>query len=87
MLKRCAYLLILLVLLTPLVAACGESKPQVRIGSQDYTEVFILGHMYQMLLADAGFDAVYKPLGGTAENHRALTANEIDLYPEYTGTA
>lgn len=81
-------LIILLLLAVLLVVACGDStKPRVRIGSQDYTEVFILGHMYQMLLADAGFDAVYRPLGGTAENHRALTANEIDLYPEYTGTA
>ncbi|MFQ5961202.1 MAG: glycine betaine ABC transporter substrate-binding protein, partial [Candidatus Methylomirabilales bacterium] len=59
----------------------------IRISSKEFTEQFLLGNMYEMLLDDAGFDATYAPVGGTTENHDALLAGEIDIYPEYTGTA
>jgi osmoprotectant transport system substrate-binding protein len=87
MLKRHWRVLFALLLIVLVVTACGSKPETIRIGSQDYTEVFILGNLYQMLLADAGFDATYSSIGGTVENHRALTEGEIDLYPEYTGTA
>lgn len=87
MIKRYSRIFFLLLLVLVVLTACGGSKEPIRVGSQDYTEVFILGHLYQMLLEDAGFDATYSSIGGTVENHRALTEGEIDLYPEYTGTA
>jgi osmoprotectant transport system substrate-binding protein len=88
MYKRLTFLLVIL-MIAVLLAACGGggAAPKVRIGSKEFTEQSILGHMYEMLLDDAGFDAEYTPVGGTAENHAALLADEIDLYPEYTGTA
>jgi osmoprotectant transport system substrate-binding protein len=76
-------------LLTALLVACGgsEEATPIRIGSKEFTEQHLLGNMYEMVLDDAGFDASYTALGGTAENHAALMNEDIDLYPEYTGTA
>lgn len=79
-----------LIILSLSLASCGggvEETTTIRIGSKEFTEQHLLGNMYQMLLSDAGYDAVYTSLGGTTENHAALIAGEIDVYPEYTGTA
>ncbi|MEE9514185.1 MAG: glycine betaine ABC transporter substrate-binding protein [Anaerolineales bacterium] len=78
-----------LVLLALVLSACAkeEAPVQIRISSKNFTEQFLLGNMYEMLLDEAGFDATYESLGGTSENHDALLAGEIDIYPEYTGTA
>lgn len=79
-----------LIVLSLFLTSCGGGANEaatIRIGSKEFTEQHILGNMYQMLLADAGYNAVYTPLGGTTENHAALMAGEIDVYPEYTGTA
>ena len=78
-----------LILAALVLGACAteEEAVQIRISSKNFTEQFLLGNMYEMLLDDAGFDATYESLGGTSENHDALIAGEIDIYPEYTGTA
>ncbi|HLF26552.1 MAG TPA: glycine betaine ABC transporter substrate-binding protein [Anaerolineae bacterium] len=61
--------------------------PTIRVGSKDFTEQFILGEMYALLLEDAGFQVERKlNLGGTPVAHNALLNGEIDVYPEYTGT-
>ncbi|HSM57489.1 MAG TPA: glycine betaine ABC transporter substrate-binding protein [Candidatus Sulfomarinibacteraceae bacterium] len=88
--KRFLSLIILLLSLAFVLSACGAGGGDgatIRIGSKEFTEQYLLGNMYEMLLDDAGFDARFTPMGGTAENHRALIEEEIDLYPEYTGTA
>lgn len=60
----------------------------VRIGSKDFTEQFILAEMYGLLLENAGIPfELNTNLGGTGIAHAALVNDEIDLYPEYTGTA
>jgi osmoprotectant transport system substrate-binding protein len=70
-----------------LISACGgASETTIRIGSKEFTEQYILGNMYKLLLEDAGYTVEYQPLGGTSENHQALLNDEIDIYPEYTGT-
>lgn len=82
--------LTILVTIALLLAACGGGGGEgaaVRIGSKEFTEQHLLGNMYEMLLNDAGFDATYTAIGATGENHAALLEGEIDLYPEYTGTA
>jgi osmoprotectant transport system substrate-binding protein len=59
----------------------------LRVGSKDFTEEFILGYMYGLLLENAGFGFEDRTnLGGTGIAYEALKAGEIDLYPEYTGT-
>lgn len=64
-----------------------SSQPLIRVASKDFTEQFILGEMYAQLLEANGFRVERKlNLGGTPIAQKALESNEIDLYPEYTGT-
>ena len=59
----------------------------INVGSKDFTEQFILGHMYINILEDMGITAEDNTnLGGTQIAHQALESGEIHLYPEYTGT-
>ena len=84
--KKTLYISLLL-LVAFLVSSCGGAgDTTVRIGSKEFTEQYILGNMYALLLEDAGYTVEYQPLGGTSENHQALLNDELDLYPEYTGT-
>jgi osmoprotectant transport system substrate-binding protein len=76
---------------TVLIACAGgganNAGDTIRVGSKDFTEQFIIGEMYALVLEDAGFQVERKlNLGGTPVAQAALTNNEIDLYPEYTGT-
>ncbi|MGI8644389.1 MAG: glycine betaine ABC transporter substrate-binding protein, partial [Thermomicrobiales bacterium] len=65
----------------------AQDEP-VQIGSKNFTEQFILGQMYGMLLEEAGIPIELSlNLGGTGIAHAALTSGEIDMYPEYPGTA
>ncbi|MEO1134107.1 MAG: glycine betaine ABC transporter substrate-binding protein [Cyanobacteria bacterium J06639_1] len=75
------------------IAGCGGAQtssgnaPSIRVGSKDFTEQFILGEMYAMVLEENGFEVERKlNLGGTPVAHAGLLNDEIDLYPEYTGT-
>ncbi len=69
-------------------ATAAADRATVRIGSKNFTEQLVLGEMYALLLEEAGFKVERKlNLGGTLLAHEALKAGEIDLYPEYTGTA
>lgn len=59
----------------------------VRLASKDFTEEFIVGNMYRLLLEAAGAKVDYKQsLGGTPVCQAAMEKGDIDLYPEYTGT-
>lgn len=80
--------LIMLGLVTAVLASCGGSGDKtITVASKDFTEQFILGEMYALLLEDAGFTVERKlNLGGTPVAQQALLDGEIDVYPEYTGT-
>jgi osmoprotectant transport system substrate-binding protein len=92
--KRLQRLLLfpLLALLTAsILIACASSgsSPQasIKVGSKDFTEQIIIGEMYALTLEQAGFTVERKlNLGGTPVAQAALENDEIDLYPEYTGT-
>ena len=74
-----------------LLAAAGCARTgerPLRIGSKNFTEQVILGEIAAQALERAGVAVERKlDLGGTFVCHRALVAGELDLYPEYTGTA
>ncbi len=68
----------------------GEAQDEtVRIGSKDFAEQFILAEIYGALLDNAGIpvDLGNLNLAGTGIAHEALINDEIDMYPEYPGTA
>ncbi len=76
--------------LLSMVVACGglggQPKP-VRVGSKDFTEEFIVGNMYADLLEANGIPVERKlDLGGTPVLQQALLSDQVDVYPEYTGT-
>ncbi len=57
------------------------------VGSKKFTESVILGEVLKLGLEDQGHKVNHtKELGGTAILWNVLTAGDIDLYPEYTGT-
>ena len=60
----------------------------VKIGSKNFTEQYVLAEIYAAALENAGIKVERRiNLGGTLIAQAALVAGEIDLYPEYTGTA
>jgi len=60
----------------------------VRIGSKIFGEQYILANMYSMLIKGySHYDVATKTgLGGTKICFDALANDQIDFYPEYTGT-
>ena len=72
-----------------LVVSCagGGSTSAIKVGSKDFTEQFIIGEMYALVLEDVGFEVERRlNLGGTPVAQAGLESGEIDVYPEYTGT-
>jgi osmoprotectant transport system substrate-binding protein len=66
----------------------GKGKPALTIGTKDFTEEFILGHLYQQALQAKGYTVKLKEnIGATEIIDKALTSKEIDAYPEYTGVS
>ncbi len=71
------------------LAACGKADSHaIRVGSKNFTEEYFLGELYSQVLEGAGFRVERRlNLGGTEIAMAALQKGELDLYPEYTGTA
>jgi osmoprotectant transport system substrate-binding protein len=74
-----------------LITAClmAPSYAQtVKVGSKNFTEQFIVAEIYAQALDRAGIKAQTRTnLGATLIAHAALLNGDIDLYPEYTGSA
>jgi len=71
------------------LAACSSRSSAIRVGSKNFTEQVILGEIIAQHLENRLKQNVDRRLnlGGTLLAHGALLNHEIDLYPEYTGTA
>lgn len=86
---RAKIVCVLILLLS--LAACsrsGGARP-IRVGSKNFTEQVVLGEIIAQHLEHRLHRPVERRLnlGGTLLAHDALVSGEIDLYPEYTGTA
>jgi len=68
--------------------ARGGAKGTIRIGSKIFGDGYILANMYKMLVDGyTDLQGLTKTgLGGTKICFDALVNDQIDLYPEYTGT-
>jgi len=71
-----------------LLGGCS-SQHRVVVGSKNFTEQVILGEIIAQHLESRLHQPVVRKLnlGGTLLAHQAMLARDIDLYPEYTGTA
>lgn len=70
------------------LSSCSRQGAIV-VGSKNFTEQVILGEIAAQQLERKLHTAVERKLnlGGTLLAHEALIQGQIDLYPEYTGTA
>ncbi|HTJ28654.1 MAG TPA: glycine betaine ABC transporter substrate-binding protein [Candidatus Limnocylindria bacterium] len=87
--EACSRARMLALLAAAPLAACGRRLgTTVRVGSKNFTEELILGELYAQMLESHGVPVTRRlDLSGTNIAMAALQRNEIDLYPEYTGTA
>lgn len=87
--RRFIAFFLLTIALVSTIAACSSSGDRVVVGTKNFTEQVILGEILAQqietktkLKVDRRFN-----LNGTFICHEGITSGEIDLYPEYTGTA
>jgi osmoprotectant transport system substrate-binding protein len=76
-------------ILAGLLAGCSDGHRNVTVGSKNFTEQLVLGEIAAQHLENRLRIPIDRRLnlGGTLLAHEALLAGQIDLYPEYTGTA
>jgi len=92
-LKRCALALPIVLLSLSLGLYTFSHGPladvPVRIGTKQFSEQIILGELMAQVIEHKTHLKVERrfDLGGTMICHGALINNEIDMYPEYTGTS
>lgn len=85
--------LALAITLSLIVSACGGSSESgeagsITIGSKNFTEQEVLGEMYAQKFEAEGYNVSRElDLGSVQVLDRALRDGQIDMYPEYTGTA
>lgn len=71
----------------PMLASC-QTRGAVRVGSKNFTESIVIGEIYAQALEAAGFRVERRlNLGSTQIALAAMQRGDIDVYPEYTGTA
>lgn len=73
---------------TPLAAGCAFDPSAIHVGSKNFTESFVIAEIYAQSLEAAGMrvERLFN-LGSTQIAIAAMERGNIDLYPEYTGTA
>ena len=72
-----------------LLTGCSKQQPRIVVGSKNFTEQLILGEIIAQHIENRLHMPVERKLdlGGMLLAHQALLSKQIDLYPEYTGTA
>ena len=71
-----------------LAGGLAFAQNPVRVGSKQFTENIVLAKLIITALENAGIPTNDQtPLGATDVNRAALLNGEIDVYPDYTGTA
>lgn len=81
--------ILVLISLLGIFKSFTPTKPSIRIATKNFTEQYILGYLMSDLIESrTGLKVIKKfNLGPTDICQAALERGEIDLYPEYTGTA
>lgn len=88
MLKAKHTLLVLILVTIFAFVGCSGSNT-ITVGSKDYGENILLGEIFAQLIEAKTDLKVHRKLnmGGTFVNFNAMRNKQLDIYPEYTGTA
>ena len=68
------------------VTSIADEKKMIRVGSKDFTENEIVAELYALALENAGYNVERIMDISSSVIHTSIVNDEIDLYPEYTGT-
>ena len=63
-----------------------QSSTTIRLGSKDFTENLVIAEIYALALEDNGYTVERVSNISSSLIHNSIVNDEIDLYPEYTGT-
>lgn len=63
------------------------SKKPIIVGSKDFTESKVLAEIYALALENAGYQVKRADSLASAVIRESIKTGDVDLYPEYTGTA
>jgi len=71
------------------LAGCNKTNQDLTVGSKNFTEQVILGEILSQQLEHKLNRKVVRRLnlGGTLLIHQAIMNGQVDVYPEYSGTA
>lgn len=87
-LKATAAVLVLSMVSYGVTSLFADKSNVIRVGSKDFNEQLILGHMVSSLIEEKTDLTVQRDLnlGGTSVAFKAMESDNLDLYVEYTGT-
>lgn len=69
-------------------AEASEGKKEtIVMGGKNFTEAFLLSELYSLALEDKGYEVERVFNMSTDTLAPAIQEGEVDIYPEYTGTA
>lgn len=63
-----------------------KSSTTIRVGSKDFTENLVIAEIYALALEDNGYTVKRVSNISSSLIHNSIVNDDIDLYPEYTGT-
>ena len=82
------FIIIMCALFLPWFVFGLDTQHEITVGSKKFPESYILAEIMAQLLEENGFKVNRNlGLGGTAIAYEALKNGDIQVYPEYTGTA
>lgn len=80
-------IILLALMLTLSMAGCSKKDEVIKIAHKDYTEQRITGQILSIYLQSKGFETEVSELSGTMLCYTALKNGNVDIYPEFTGSA
>ncbi|MDJ0960006.1 MAG: ABC transporter substrate-binding protein [Acidimicrobiia bacterium] len=81
-------LLVVCALIATACSGAADENPPIVIGSFDFPESEALGEVFRLALEAEGFPVVHRArIGDRAEVNALMRAGEVDLVPEYLGSA
>lgn len=81
--------LLMIAIISPMVFNAFDRSEKIVIGAKNYTENELLANIYAILIEENTDIKVERKfnLAGTDVVLKAITKGDVDIYPEYTGTA